>query len=90
MTVLVYSEFGRRVAPNASDGTDHGQAGTILVAGRVRAGHHGDPPPLDDLVDGDLRTTTDYRSVYGGLLEGILGIPAADLLRDAPAPLALV
>lgn len=90
VTVLVYTEFGRRVAPNASDGTDHGQAGTILVAGRVRAGHHGDPPPLDDLVEGDLRTTTDYRSVYGGLLEGILGVPAADLLDDAPTPITLV
>jgi uncharacterized protein (DUF1501 family) len=90
VTVLVYSEFGRRVAPNASDGTDHGQAGTILVAGRVRGGHHGDPPPLDDLIDGDLRTTTDYRAVYGGLLEGILAMPAGDLLPDAPAPLALI
>jgi len=90
VTVLVYTEFGRRVAPNASAGTDHGQAGTLLVAGRVRAGHHGDPPPLDDLVDGDLRTTTDYRSVYGALSEAILGIAAGDLIPDAPPPLTLV
>ena len=90
VTVLVYSEFGRRVAPNASDGTDHGKAGTILVAGTVRGGHHGDPPPLDDLDDGDLRTTVDHRAVYGGLVEGILGVEAADLLAGAPAPLALL
>lgn len=90
VTVVVYSEFGRRVAPNASDGTDHGGGGTILVAGRVRPGHHGEPPPLDALVDGDLATTTDFRSVYGGLLEGVLGFDASGVLDGAPAPLALV
>jgi uncharacterized protein (DUF1501 family) len=90
VTVVVYSEFGRRVVPNASDGTDHGRAGTILLAGAVRGGHHGDPPPLDDLVDGDLRTTVDYRAVYGGLLEGVLGVPAGDVIDGAPAPLVLV
>jgi uncharacterized protein (DUF1501 family) len=90
VTVLVYSEFGRRVVPNASGGTDHGRAGTVLVAGRVRGGHHGDPPPLDELVDGDLRTTTDYRSVYGALAEDVLGVPAADLLPGVPPVLTLV
>lgn len=90
VTVAVYSEFGRRVAPNASGGTDHGRGGTMLVAGRVRAGHHGDPPPLDALIDGDLATTTDFRAVLGGLLEGVLGIDGGDVLDGAPAPLALV
>jgi uncharacterized protein (DUF1501 family) len=90
VTVLVYSEFGRRVAPNASDGTDHGGAGTVLLAGTVRPGHHGEPPPLDRLADGDLVTTVDFRSVYGAVLEGVLGIEAADILDDAPAPLALI
>jgi uncharacterized protein (DUF1501 family) len=89
-TVVVYSEFGRRVAPNGSDGTDHGRAGTVLVAGRARPGHHGEPPPLDDLVDGDLRTTTEVASVYAGLLEGVLGVPATDVLAGAPTPLDLV
>jgi uncharacterized protein (DUF1501 family) len=89
-TVVVYSEFGRRVAPNGSDGTDHGRAGTVLVAGRVRPGHHGEPPPLDDLVDGDLRTTTEVSSVYAGLLEGALGVPAGDVLEGSPRPLDLV
>ncbi|MFZ6005653.1 MAG: DUF1501 domain-containing protein [Actinomycetota bacterium] len=90
VTVLVYSEFGRRVEPNASNGTDHGKAGTALLAGNVRPGHHGDPPPLDRLVDGDLVTTVDYRSIYAGLLEGVLGIEADDVLDDAPSPLELV
>lgn len=91
VTVLVYSEFGRRVAPNASDGTDHGGAGTVLLAGTVRPGHHGEPPPLDRLVEGDLLTTVDFRSVYGAVLEGVLGIDAADVLGgDAAEPLELV
>lgn len=90
VTVAVYSEFGRRVTPNASGGTDHGGGGTMLVAGHVRAGHHGDPPPLDALVEGDLATTTDFRSVLGGLLEGVLDIEAADVLEGAPTSLAVV
>ena len=90
VTVLVHSEFGRRVAPNASDGTDHGQAGVVLLAGAVRPGHHGEPPPLDDLDDGDLRTTIDYRAVYAAVLEGVLGVPAADIIDDSPPALSLV
>lgn len=90
VTVLVYSEFGRRVVPNASAGTDHGGAGTVLLAGKVRPGHHGEPPPLDRLADGDLATTVDFRSVYGGVLEGVLGIDAADVLTAPPPPLDLI
>ncbi|MEO7429866.1 MAG: DUF1501 domain-containing protein [Acidimicrobiales bacterium] len=90
VTVLVYSEFGRRVVPNASAGTDHGRAGTVLLAGTVRPGHHGEPPPLDRLSDGDLTTTVDFRAVYGGVLEGVLGIKASDVLDRPPAPLLLV
>jgi uncharacterized protein (DUF1501 family) len=90
VTVIVYSEFGRRVAINGSGGTDHGTAGTVLLAGNVRPGLHGDPPPLDRLADGDLATTVDFRSVYGGVLEGVLGIEAKDVLPGAPAPLQLV
>ena len=90
VTVAVYSEFGRRVAPNASDGTDHGGGGTVLLAGHVRPGHHGDPPPLDALVDGDLATTTDFRSIFGGLVGDVLGVDPADLFDHAPRPLQLV
>ncbi|CAN5775065.1 MAG: DUF1501 domain-containing protein [Ilumatobacteraceae bacterium] len=90
VTVVVFSEFGRRVKTNGSAGTDHGGAGTVLLAGHVRPGSHGDPPPLDRLDGGDLATTVDFRSVYGGLLEGVLGVDAADVLAAAPRPLALV
>jgi uncharacterized protein (DUF1501 family) len=78
------------VAANASLGTDHGAAGTVLLAGTVRPGHHGEPPPLDALVAGDLATTVDFRAVYAGVLEGVLGIPADAVLGPGPAPLRLV
>lgn len=90
VTVAVWSEFGRRLAPNASGGTDHGKASVVLLAGRVAGGHHGDPPPLDRLDDGDLATTVDFRSVLGGLVEGVLGVPAADVVGTDLRPLALV
>jgi uncharacterized protein (DUF1501 family) len=90
VTAIVYSEFGRRVAANGSGGTDHGTAGTVLLAGTVKPGFHGDPPPLDRLADGDLATTVDFRSVYGGLLEGVLGMEAGDLFPGGPAPLEVL
>jgi len=90
VTVAVYSEFGRRVSPNASAGTDHGHGGAMLLAGSVRPGHHGDPPPLDRLDEGDLATTVDFRAVFGGLLEGVLGEEANDVIDNAPTPMNVV
>ncbi len=86
VTVAIYSEFGRRVQPNNS-GTDHGAGGTVLLAGNVRAGHHGDPPLLDRLAEGDLTHTTDFRSVFGGLAESVLGVSSADLFGPQYRPL---
>jgi uncharacterized protein (DUF1501 family) len=69
LVVLVYSEFGRRVAANASQGTDHGAAGPVFVAGApVKGGFYGDEPSLTDLNDGDLKVTTDFRDIYHELL----------------------
>ena len=70
VVVLVYSEFGRRVRANGSDGTDHGTAGPVFLLGRgVRGGFHGAEPSLTDLDDGDLKHTTDFRSVYASVLD---------------------
>jgi len=69
VVVMVYSEFGRRVAANASQGTDHGTAGPVLLAGApVKGGFYGEPPSLTDLDDGDLKGSTDFRDVYHELL----------------------
>jgi uncharacterized protein (DUF1501 family) len=84
VTVLVYSEFGRRVAMNGSGGTDHGRAGPVLVCGsQVRPGFHGDVPSLTNLDEGDLRPGIDFRSVYGSVLEGVLGVEPSDVISDA-------
>lgn len=74
VVTMIYSEFGRRVAANATQGTDHGTSGPVLVIGEpVRGGFYGDAPSLTDLHDGDLKTTTDFRDVYHELLATTLG-----------------
>ncbi|WP_045875250.1 DUF1501 domain-containing protein [Pseudofrankia sp. DC12] len=81
VTTLVYSEFGRRVAANANNGTDHGTAAPVLVLGsRVRGGFYGDQPSLTSLDDGDLKATTDFRSIYATLLERVLASDAGPVL----------
>lgn len=64
--VLGFSEFGRRVAENASGGTDHGKAGLMFALGPGAGGLKGPGYDLDDLDDGDLRYRVDFRSVYAG------------------------
>jgi uncharacterized protein (DUF1501 family) len=81
VSVLVFSEFGRRVAENSSLGTDHGCAAPVfIVSQRVAGGVHGPHPSLADLDAGDLRFHTDFRRVYATLLEGVLGVPSEPIL----------
>jgi len=76
VAVMVYSEFGRRVRANASDGTDHGTSGPVFLIGeRVVGGFYGEQPPLNQLKADDLSVTTDFRSVYGSVLESVLATP---------------
>lgn len=71
---MAYSEFGRRVRANASQGTDHGTAGPMFIAGApVKGGFYGDEPSLTDLDNGDLKVTTDFRDVYHEVLTRTLG-----------------
>jgi len=81
VTVVVYSEFGRRVKGNASQGTDHGTSGPMFVIGeKVNGGFYGDQPSLTKLIDGDLVVTTDFRDVYATILESVLKSPAEQTL----------
>ncbi|MBM3863611.1 MAG: DUF1501 domain-containing protein [Verrucomicrobia bacterium] len=76
VALMTFSEFGRRVAENASAGTDHGKASCLFVAGAaVKGGLHGSYPSLTELADGDLKHTVDFRSVYGSLLGDWLRAP---------------
>jgi uncharacterized protein (DUF1501 family) len=62
------SEFGRRVAENASGGTDHGAGGASLLLGpSVVAGLHGGTD-LGDLLDGDVRPVVDPRALQAACL----------------------
>ena len=91
VVVMAYSEFGRRVRANASQGTDHGTAGPVFVMGEtVRAGFYGDQPSLTDLDDGDLKTTTDFRAVYGEVLSTVLWADPARVLDKAFPPLGFL
>jgi uncharacterized protein (DUF1501 family) len=82
VVVVIYSEFGRRVRANASDGTDHGTASNVLIAGAGVAGGRliGDQPGLTDLDDGDLKYHTDFRDVYASIVTDVLGSDADPVL----------
>jgi len=87
VVVALYSEFGRRVAANASQGTDHGTASNLFVLGSsVRGGLYGDQPSLTDLDQGDLKYNVDFRSVYATLLERTLRTDADNILATARLP----
>ena len=81
VVMLAYSEFGRRVHANASHGTDHGTSGPVFVLGTgVNGGFYGEQPSLIDLTDGDLKTTTDFRAIYGEILDRALGADPGQIL----------
>ncbi len=88
--VLGFSEFGRRVAENASGGTDHGKAGAMFALGPVNGGIHGKDNAwnLDELDDGDLRYRVDFRSVYAGAAS-FIGADPAQLFPEPQTPLRL-
>ncbi len=80
--VLAFSEFGRRVAENGSQGTDHGAAAPMfLFADKLKAGVHGNPPDLKNLVDGDVPHEVDFRQVYASVLEDWLGTSGEAVLK---------
>ncbi len=92
VTVMVYSEFGRRVMSNAGLGTDHGTSAPVFLIGNaVQGGLYGDQPSLSSLDEnGNLLVTTDFRDVYGGLLEGILGTSVSDIIPSWKTTLSVL
>ncbi|MGZ3675273.1 MAG: DUF1501 domain-containing protein, partial [Ktedonobacterales bacterium] len=85
VVVMTWSEFGRRVEENASQGTDHGAAAPLFVLGApVQGGVYGEPPDLNDLDHaGNIKFTTDFRSIYATVLDRWLGAPSAAVLGNS-------
>jgi len=95
-TLLTLSEFGRRVRENGSRGVDHGHGNVVLLLGGGVVGGrvHGRWPGLRDvdLDSGDLRGTTDYRSVVGEILQKRCRVGSLSGIFPGvtPTPLGLV
>ena len=87
-TVIVFSEFGRRISENGSGGTDHGAAGLMItLGGMVRGGLYGTAaslapgsPTLEN-SSGDVHYETDFRSVYARMLDQWLGVNSIPILN---------
>ena len=91
VVLLAYSEFGRRVAANASQGTDHGTAGPVFIGGvPVKGGFYGSEPSLTDLDDGDLKASTDFRVIYSELLAKVLDTDPGRVLGSERPALGLI
>jgi uncharacterized protein (DUF1501 family) len=79
---LTFSEFGRRIMSNSSDGTDHGAAAPMFVFGNaVESGILGSNPtiPAGVTVDDNIPMQYDFRSVYASILQDWLCVPSQDL-----------
>jgi uncharacterized protein (DUF1501 family) len=89
--MMTFSEFGRRVAQNASRVTDHAPAAPMFLFGpRVKGGIVGDNPSLTDLDNGDVKHQVDFRSVYATVLQSWLDTPSKPVLGQQFKLLPLV
>ena len=81
--VITFSEFGRRVEQNASNGTDHGTANNMfLFGGKLnKQGVYNNAPNLTDLDNGDLKYQVDFREVYGTILDKWLDVNNQSILN---------
>lgn len=86
VTVVTFSDFGRRVGENASSGTDHGSSMPVLVMGpRVRGGSYGSRPDLSELDAGNLVPAIHLGSVYSSVLAQSFGVDPAPIMgREYP------
>lgn len=89
--MLTFSEFGRRVRENFSQGTDHGVAGPVFAYGTpVKGGVIGNHPSLTDLDKGDLKPATDFRNVYAGVARDWMGVDPANVIGQEFRPISLL
>ncbi len=85
VVTLVWSEFGRRPEENDSAGTDHGAGGAAFLMGTPAKGTMvGEWPGLDTLDEDDnMRSTSDFRALYCGLIEQWFGVDAGAVIPGA-------
>ncbi|MBP4139867.1 DUF1501 domain-containing protein [Flavobacterium geliluteum] len=85
VTIVVFSEFGRRVKDNGN-GTDHGTAAPMFIIGGNNKGKVlGNNPNLADLENGDLKHEIDFRSVYASLLQEKMNFDYAKIgIKNTP------
>jgi len=89
--LMTFSEFGRRVNQNASNGTDHGAAAPMFVmGGAIKPGLFGQYPSLESLNGGDLAFNLDFRSIYATILDRHLRAPSKEVLGRQFPLLSLV
>lgn len=90
--IMTFSEFGRRVKQNASNGTDHGTANNLyLIGGRLKQpGFYNNGPNLNQLDKGDLIYEIDFRRIYATLLDNWLETNAVPILNGSFKKLGLV
>lgn len=90
--VFTFSEFGRRVEQNASNGTDHGTANNLFVFGGKlnKAGIFNDAPDLQNLENGDLKYQIDFREVYATVLDKWLNVSNSSVLNKSFAGLDFI
>jgi uncharacterized protein (DUF1501 family) len=89
---FTFSEFGRRVAENASSGTDHGTANNVFICGSKlkKAGILNETPDLANLDEGDLRYRTDFRELYATLLSKWLNADDEQVLGNKFSQLDII
>src|SRR5713101_1967948 len=92
VVIMTFSEFGRRVKQNGSNGTDHGTAEPMFIIGnKVHGGLYGTYPSLSDLDNnGDLKFNADFRSVYAGILRDVVGADATPILSGSYDPIGVI
>ncbi len=90
--IMAFSEFGRRVEQNASNGTDHGTANNVLLfSGALKKkGVLNEPADLQHLDHGDLIYKTDFRTVYASILQNWLNTTSTAVLDQSFLPLDFI
>jgi uncharacterized protein (DUF1501 family) len=93
VTLLMFSEFGRRIADNGS-GTDHGAAGIAFAIGeQVKGGIYGEYPSLEPSKQeegGNLKYNTDFRQIYTTIVEDVFGLTASPIVNGSFEKLAFL